>query len=627
MLSVAGGIVMSLEDIISYSFPEQTYESWRQKAEESLKGKSLDSLSRNTYENIQLKPLYSKEDWEGKEVSQFPGQGDYRRGSTALGYIEESWKIAQQLNISNVEQLKERLTTALKKGQNAVSFVPTEEVVERLEEVLQGIDSSLPFAVNAEGYLDKILTKLGEASARSVNGFIAQDPVSLHAKAGKSFADIEKEYARFAASIQKGVQLGAGLRTILIDTTLYHNGGANAVQELAIALATAVTHIEELKKHGLTVDEIVKKMVFHFAIGGNFFMELAKLRAARVLWSKITEAYETSEELHGQMEISAATSWFTKTVYDPYVNMLRAGNEAFAAVLGGVQYLHVSPFDEPEGESSEFSERIARNTQLLLQTEARLGSIIDPAGGSWYVESLTDELVEKAWSLFLDIEEKGGMTAVLESGWLQAQIEEVKNKRFQDIAVRKQTIVGTNKYANPQDTPLTAKAVAYPETSDFPYIKQERLAEPYEQLRKQAEQLAERDEAPVAGLLCLGQLKDHKARADFMAGFLSPGGIAAEKSDTIASLADALSFINEKKRDFYCLCASDAQYAEGGLQLVKEFLKAVPDLKLYVAGLVPEEERQAWLEAGIRDFITLKSNCYETLQSFLNEIEVEKGDE
>ncbi len=619
---------MSLEDIIGYSFPEQTYEGWKQKAEESLKGKSLEGLSKKTYENIQLKPLYTKEDREGKEVPQFPGQGDYRRGSKALGYIEENWKIAQKISTPDVAQLKERLTSSMKKGQNTVSFVPTQEIIKGLPEVLEGIDSSTPFAINAECLLDEILMKLEEVdNSGQISGYIAQDPVSLHAKAGSNFSQIEEEYAGFAEKIQKANQISANLRTILTDTTLYHNGGANAVQELAIALATAVYHIEQLENHGISVDEIISKMVFHFSIGSNFFLETAKLRAARVLWSKMTEAYQVAEELQGQMEISADTSWFTKTVYDPYVNLLRAGNEAFAAVLGGVQYLHVSPFNEPEGESSEFSERIARNTQLLLKNEARLGSIIDPAGGSWYIESLTDELAERAWALFLEIDEKGGIAAVLESGWLQAQIGEVKAKRMNDIAIRKQTIVGTNKYANPLDKPLTAQVATAALETDFIPVKQGRLAEPYEQLRQKAETLTQMNQAPVSGLLCLGNLKNHKARADFIDGFLAPGGIAAERSGELQCPPDAVAFINEKKCHFYVLCGSDVQYAESGLEVVQAIREHFPELKLYVAGLAPVGEAEAWKQAGVSDFITVKSNCYETLRSFLNEIEVEKVDE
>lgn len=614
---------MSLEDIIGYSFPEQTFESWRQKAEESLKGRSLDSLSRKTYENIQLKPLYTKEDRAGKNVPQFPGQGDYRRGSKALGYIEEGWKMAQKINTSDIEELQERFTSSMKKGQNAISFVPTEEIVKEIPKWMQHLEQKLPFAVNAGEYLDEILAHLEEMAVQS-SGYIAKDPVSLHAQNGSSFAGCEEEYARFAQTIEKSAGVNPNLKTILTDTTLYHNGGANAIQELAIALATAVYHIEQLEKQGMSVDDIVARMVFHFSIGSHFFTETAKLRAARVLWGKMTQAYQTSSELQGQMEISADTSWFTKTVYDPYVNLLRAGNEAFAAVLGGVQYLHVSPFDEPEGKSSEFSERIARNTQLLLKNEARLGSIIDPAGGSWYIESLTDELAEKAWALFLEIDEKGGISAVLESGWLQAQIEEVRAKRLHDIATRKQTIVGTNKYANLQDNPLTAQAAAIALETDFSPVKQERLAEPYEQLRQQAQALTEMDQAPVSGLICLGALKNHKARADFMAGFLAPGGIAAERSNECQSAEDVLTFISEKKRNFYVLCGSDAQYVQLGFSVVQAIRESFPELKLYAAGVAPEEELEAWKQAGVIDFITVKSNCYETLRSFLNEIEVEK---
>nr|WP_295972340.1 methylmalonyl-CoA mutase family protein [uncultured Bacillus sp.] len=620
---------MSLEDIIKYSFPEQTYESWRQKAEESLKGKSLAGLSRKTYEKIQLKPLYTKEDRDDKKIPQFPGQGDFRRGSKTLGYIEEGWKIAQKINAPDLEQLKERLTSSMQKGQSVISFIPTKEIIEELAVLLEGIDLNTPFAVNAGVYLDEMLAKLEEMNQSSqISGYIAKDPISLHARTGKGLTAINEEYDCFYENIQKAANVLPNVKTILMDTTVYHNGGASAVQELAIALATAVYHIEQLKDRGMTVEAIVAKMVFQFSIGSQFFTETAKLRAARVLWSKITEAYQVADDLHGQMEISTDTSWFTKTVYDPYVNLLRAGNEAFAAVLGGVQYLHVSPFDETEGTSTEFSERIARNTQLLLKNEARLGTIIDPAGGSWYIESLTDELAEKAWTLFLEIEEKGGITEVLASGWLQAQIEEVKSQRYADIATRRQTIVGTNRYANLQDKPLQMQeAAADTVETDMIPVKQERLAEPYEQLRFQAEKLTQIDHAPLSGLICLGQLKQHKARADFIDGFLAPGGIVSVRSDELKTVEEILAFISEKKCDFYVLCGSDAQYAESGLSVVKAIRESFPKIKLYAAGLAPEGEKEAWTENGVIDFITVKSNCYETLRSFLNEIEVEKAHE
>lgn len=482
--------MMNLKEMINHSFSEQTIEAWKQKAEESLKGKSIESLTTNTYEGILLKPLYTKEDLEKTNISQFPGSGDFRRGSTALGYRQERWEIAQRIHTNNIEEFKNRLKTSFQKGQTAIAFTPSLPILKELPQLLADYDHHYSFSVNGARYQKEIIHVLTQTKkSNEITGYVGKDPISLFAQEQGIKEDLDHVYDRLCETIQEASVLCPKLKTLLVDTTTYHNGGAHAVQELAIALATAVHHIEQLRKCGLGLEDILEKMVFHFSIGSHFFMEVAKLRAARGLWSKVTEAYGVCVEAQGKMIISAATSWFTKTAYDPYVNLLRAGNEAFAAVLGGVQYLHVSPYNEPEGEVSAFSERIARNTQLLLKEEARLDSVVDPAGGSWYIESLTNQLIEKAWSLFLDIDERGGIVEVINNGWLQSEINEVKVKRQTDILTHKQTIVGTNKYANVKEQPLQIEFYDKPHdlSTDMELLVEERLTEPYEKLRKKME--------------------------------------------------------------------------------------------------------------------------------------------
>lgn len=617
--------MMSIKEMSQISFPVPAMEEWKEKGEAMLKGKPIDSLVTETFEGITLKPLYTKEDQNLQEISQYPGQADYRRGISPVG---NEWEVAQQITADNAENLKELLVSAFDRGQTTVSFEGSEKLVPGLEAVLKEFHGQYPYSVNGKdihGVLIELLA--GLPGAEEGKGFVAADPVALLAEKGAEKDNIKEMYDEFCESVKKASEKLPQIRTILCDTTPYHNGGANAVQELAVALSTAVCHIEQLKERGLPAEEALSKFVFQFSIGANFFMELAKLRAARVLWSKVAEAYGADEEQQ-KMIISARTSQFTKTVYDPYVNMLRAGSEAFAAVLGGVQYLHVSPYNEPEGKETEFSGRIARNTQLILKEESLLTKTVDPAGGSWYVEHLTNELAENAWELFLEIEDKGGILEVLKSGWLQEQIAGVMEKRRNAIFTRKQTIVGTNRYATLQDEPLHVTfadeepATGSGEGAFIAAIPQERLAEPYERLREKAVRLAEKGAKLTVGLITLGTLKEYKPRMDFATGFFAPGGIGTEESGSLETVEEALDFIGKSGFTHYCICGSNEWYENLGTGFVKTLKEKYPDRKIYLAGL--PENQQEWVDSGIDGFIHLKSNCYETLAALLAEMGVEK---
>lgn len=616
----------SLKDMAANTFPAPTIDQWREKSEASLKGKPIEVLETDTYEGIKLKPLYTKEDQNRENLSQFPGQGDFRRGNEPLGYISNDWHVAQKLFVREGESLREIFEIAAAKGQTAISFDVDDSIVAQFNS-LSGVHEKYPFSVNGKQYHGQLFEQLAEFSARDkASGYVAADILALYAEMGAERNEVEKDYDQLAERVKEAKGNFPKLRTILVDTAPYHNGGANAVQELAIAAATAVCHIEQLKKRGLAVDDIIGNIVFQFSIGSNFFMELAKLRAARMIWSKIAEAYGANEE-NRKMIISAVTSSFTKTVYDPYVNLLRSGNEAFAAVLGSVQYLHVSPHNEPEGMSTEFSDRIARNIQLILKEEAHLTKTVDPAGGSWYIEALTEQLSQKGWDLFLEIEDKGGMFEVLKQGWIQQEIASVMEKREHDVFVRKQTIVGTNKYANLQDEPLNVDIGSEEGKTEWfiAPVRKRRLSEPFEQLRARAEKLAGEGKKPAVGLITLGKLRDHNARKDFMAGFLSPGGISVKESGEIFEAEEAINFIDKVKLNYFCICGSNKQYEESGLQLAEKIKGKFPHIRLYLAG-IPDGEKEKWLNAGIDEFIHVKSNCYELLSSILAEMEVAEND-
>ena len=460
------------------SFPQQTLQDWKQKVAD------IESLTSRTYEDVILKPLYTKEDLQHQPLSTFPGSGDYRRGANPLGYISKPWKVAQKIHFKNIEDFKTQLHSSFQKGQTSISFTPSLSIMKHLPQLFLNIYQQHPFSVNGAHFQQEIVEALIKMKhSEKISGFIGKDPIALYVQDPKM--NLDESYEGLMKTIESASSSCPQLKTILIDTTPYHNSGATAVQELAIALSTAVQHIEEMRKRGLELKNNIEKMVFHFSINSQFFMEIAKLRAIKVLWSKILEAYkvEVNEDF---ITVSAETSSFTKTVYDPYVNLLRAGNEAFAAVLGGVQFLHISPYNELEGKITDLSDRIARNMHFILRDEARLGSIIDPAGGSWYIESLTNALIENAWKLFLEIDDKGGIVKTIQTNWLQEQINKVMARREQDVLTRNRIIVGTNKYEFKDDIPLQIKKkTEVGQTSSIEHMIEKRLSEKYEELRKQ----------------------------------------------------------------------------------------------------------------------------------------------
>jgi methylmalonyl-CoA mutase len=310
-----------------------------------------------------------------------------------------------------------------------------------------------------------------------------------------------------------------------------------------------------------------------------------------------------------------------------------------------VQYLQVRAFNELQG-ITPIAERLARNTQLILKEETFLQNIVDPAGGSWYIESLTNELVEKAWSYFLTIEEKGGLMQVLESNWLQSEIGAILTKRRNDTFTRKQSIVGTNVYANLQevskevlceneveffnlkeslkmmiqdrkDSKLINLSANHIENYTIKPVKSERLSKPFEELRQRAGELV----SNKVGLICLGELKDYKARADFMSGFLTSGGLEGVRSNGLDSVTDALAFMEEIKVKHYVLCSSNEIYSYIGLQILSTLKEKHPEVSFYVAGLLENDVQKQWFEAGTREFVHLKTNCFEFNTSIIHEQE------
>lgn len=375
---------------------------------------------------------------------------------------------------------------------------------------------------------------------------------------------------------------------ITINTVPYHLAGANAVQELALALSEAAYLIGTAENK----NEAAVKCVIHFAAGPVFFTELAKIRAFRTLWSAFMSAYNLSE--HAKPKLSVETSDAMLSVLDPHVNILRTGSAAFSAVIGNIDYLTVKPFDEVAGSTTELSKRIARNIPRLLKHEALLDKVVDPGGGSYYIEALTEEIGRRAWDVFADMEEAGGIKQALLSGVIQKDIAAVKSKKEQHIATRRQQMIGTNIYANPEEQIAHLKnektKPAFKGTPIEP-LEQKRMAEPFEALRLASMQLRQTEQSVAAGLICLGELKKHKPRADYVAGVLAVAGIETIRSESCNTIEEAIQFMERHPLPYYCICGPDELYEQVGEEFGLQFKEAAGGAVVDIAG--------TWSMAGI----------------------------
>jgi len=376
-------------------------------------------------------------------------------------------------------------------------------------------------------------------------------------------------------------------------------------------------YLNLLTEKGLDVDTVAENMKFNFGVSTNYFMEIAKFRAARMLWAKIVEAYQPNNLEVAKMNIHASTSKFNQTIYDPYVNMLRGTTESMSATIAGVDSLSVTPFNKAFESSTEFSDRIARNTQILLKEESYFDKIADPSGGSYYIENLTNSVAEHAWKLFQDIEAKGGYVEAFKAGFIQDQVTESANKRNMNIATRREILLGTNQYpnalekieANIKEQCCTSTkrddAIAEP-------IKKYRGSEQMETLRLKTERAKE---TPKVFLLTIGDLTMRKARAGFASGFFACAGFELIDNLGFKSVEEGVKAAMDQKASIVVVCSSDDEYTEAAPAVLEQ----LGDKAITVVAGYPKSVDELKAK-GLKHFIHMKSNLVETLQGFQNEL-------
>ncbi|WP_141993860.1 methylmalonyl-CoA mutase family protein [Bacillus sp. B4EP4a] len=624
---------MELKDVKNITFPKPSFEEWKEAAEASLKGKSVEKLKTNTYEGITLHPLYTEKADSTEKVAELPGFFPFTRGTSPTGYHEKPWLVVQPVSGITAEEANEKMKASFKRGQNVVAY-PARLLAEgaRAEKLFKDIPlKEIPIFIDLKGKQKGLFPQfkaVAEAQNTQLTGVIAEDPIAEWLICGQLPEDTDNYFADWLKTIQDYQNVGRDLKTVLINTAVYHNGGANAVQEIAYGLSAAVQYLLEGQKQGLSIASVSEKIVFSFALDSNYFMSIAKLRAARRLWAGLAEAFDTASD-HFKMAIHAVTSELTETLYDQHVNILRTTNQAFAAAIGGIQYLQIHPFTHATGETDDFSERIARNTHLILKEETNITTVADPAGGSWYVEQLTDELAEKVWAKFLEIDAVGGILELIKQGTLQKEIAEVYQGRVQNAAFRKESIIGTNVYPNPADkikTPTRNNHVSYMKVEKpvgITPLDLDRVSIQFEQIRLRSEKYKELcGTAPTIGLINLKNLKSYKPRADFVKSLAAAGGIETIGSKGCQTVEEAVDYVAATKLPIYCVCGSDADYSELAPLTIKEIKKQFPEITIYSAGKQQEELEITLSEAGVKDFIHVKTNAIAILSELLQKLGV-----
>ncbi|MFI5508625.1 methylmalonyl-CoA mutase small subunit [Mycobacterium sp. NPDC051804] len=539
-------------------------------------------LDSPTYEGFPIRPLYTILD--SQPEAPLPGSWPYIRGGDGLRDVKSGWKVAESFPAPGQVSVVDgngAVLTALTEGTSAliIEVGSTAVSADELDRLLEGVflelvpvvlDAGADYSAAADAVLALVADLDDERRARlSVD--LGADPLTapLNGRVAPSTDEV------LAAAV-KTVAYDGGVRAITVDGPAFHNLGANASWELAGAIAAGVSYLRLLVDSGVAAPDALRQISFRFAADDDQFMTIAKLRAARQLWARVAEVVGAADA--GAATVHAVTSKPMMAQRDPWVNMLRTTVAAFAAGVGGADTVEVHTFDSAipggwPGTAPSFARRMARNTQLLLLEESHIGRVLDPGGGSWFIEDLTRSLAEEAWKHFRDIESRGGFASAID--YLTAQIAEVSEKRSDDIAHRRTAVTGVNEYPNLSEMPL-------PHSEPDPAVQ--RYAAGFEALRDRSDAyLAEHGERPTALLLPLGPLSEHNIRTTFAANLLASGGVEAVNPGPLDAAGIAQAVSDAGGAAVAVVCGTDARYADEASGAV-EAARAAGVSHIYLAG-------------------------------------------
>lgn len=663
------------EQSLFEEFPPVSTEDWEQVIKRDLKGADYKQKLRwETGEGVAPLPFYRRDDWvqinRRNRIPKKQAEGN-----------ANAWEIREPIFAGDIESANSQARHALKRGADALQFHLT---VRRTEGMLGGDLQGLP--IQNQQAFSELLQQIsfddtplhfdaGLASPallamlwnetqhrnyepEKVQATFSYDPFVYVLQNGQ----YPKEREELEGDIQQLFQFSAqnlpAVRPLAVDARPYHNAGGTIVEELGLATAAASEYLSMLTENGFDIDTASERLHFSFSVGSNYFLEIAKFRAARLLWENLVEAYGgdpgSGTYLHGE------TSRWNKTLYDPYSNLLRTSTEGMSAAIAGCDSVTILPFDEHFRRPDEFSRRIARNQQIIFSEEAYLDKVEDPAAGSYYIEKLTEDLGHAAWDLFKEIEGEGGLLKAIENGTVQSALRETQQKRDQAIAKRGRIFVGTNQYSNPDEQMADAiddryQTVALDESEDevditvdnlpadlakafsdgaqmgdivsqlftfgkhqFRTIAPYRGTQAFEELRLATERS---DTTPKVLNLPLGNKKWRKGRSTFSTNFFGCAGYDIEDPIGFEDAEAAVEAVQTQQPDIAVICSSDKEYKEL-VPAICQRLGNLDDRPVVVLAGYPKEDVESYKEAGVDEFIYSGCNVLETLNRFQKKLNV-----
>lgn len=600
-------------------FVAPSKQEWLDKIQVDLKGADFDKrLVWRTNEGFNVQPFYRREDvLKLKTPDALPGEFPYVRGNKKK---DNEWYVRQDIKADDAKAANEKALDLLNKGIDSLCFKISgddvnKEFVETLlkDIVCDAVELNFNTCKRHTLELAKILTEYFEQKGydkAKIVGSLDWDPMEKIVMKGHDVTPI----LDLAPEIVKALAEYPNFRCITVNAVSLNNAGSYIVQELGYALAWGNDYLNRLVEAGVDVDLAASKIKFNMGITENFFMEIAKFRAARMLWAEIVKQYAPKNDESCKMCVNAVTSKYNMTLFDSYVNLLRSQTETMSAALAGVHSIVVTPFDAVYETPNDFSERIARNQQLLLKEESHFDKVVDPGAGSYFIEELTTSLANEGWKIFLNVEDNGGFLEAAKKGIVQDDINATNVKRHEAAAKRKEFILGTNQFPNFTEKsdgkrPLSCScSCGHGHDTAFKSINSTRLAADFEDLRIKVESS---EKVPVAFMLTIGNLAMRQARAQFSCNFLACAGYKVVDNLGFSTVEEGVDAALKAGADIVVLCSSDDEYA----QYAVPAYKYLDGRAMFVVAGAPAcmDDLKA---AGIENFIHVRCNVLETLKEY-----------
>jgi methylmalonyl-CoA mutase len=608
-------------------FPPVPTSVWEERIKTDLKGADYyKKLIWKTDEGFDVRPYYRAEDLEGLEyMNAFPDGPPITRGNQNEN---NAWSIREDIEIGDIDIANSKACEAIGKGVSSIGFnarlVSTHM---QMGALLNGIDlektrinfsTSQSFPLTLELFIYEVIRR-GVDSSR-VHGSLNFDPISyllLHGNFYNNWIHNLDETGYILETIKAKLP---GYKAINVNGHYFQDSGSTLVQELAFTIASANEYLSGLTDKGLTIDEVAPHIQLSFAAGPNYFMEIAKLRAARLLWTRMVEQYQPLLPESLRVFIHSTTAFWNKSVFDPYVNLLRTTTEGMSAVLGNSDSVSVLPFNVSYQGDDDLSRRIARNQQLVLKEESYLDKIIDPAAGSYYIENLTDSMAVRAWDLFREVESRGGILSCIRSGFIQEEVAKSRRQKENDIAQRRIIMLGTTQFPNLQELMSghvkTSEISPVSEDSIYEKLIRYRAAQPFEEIRLATERMVKSGhKRPSVFLFTMGNLAMLRARAGFATNFFGCAGYEIIDNPGFSTIAEGVEAALLSKSEIVVICSSDDEYPIFVPEIALTISRENQKVRLVVAGY-PKDYIEEFKLAGIHDFIHVKSDLLSTLKAY-----------